>query len=154
MTQPPAPSLPAATDGIQLRLGSWEELQGDATPIRFEVFVDEQGVPPEIELDDMDPICLHAVAYDAQGVALGTGRLLPDGHIGRMAVRQPARGTGLGGQLLQALVEAGLRQGHTALILHAQCHARSFYERHGFQAEGEPFQEAGIAHIAMVRRSR
>ncbi|WP_420177315.1 GNAT family N-acetyltransferase [Kerstersia gyiorum] len=145
---------PATPPSTQLRLGNWEALRADATPIRFEVFVDEQGVPPEIELDDMDPLCLHAVAYDAHGIALGTGRLLPDGHIGRMAVLRPARGTGLGGLLLEALVDAGLRQGHTTLVLHAQCHARPFYERHGFQAEGAPFQEAGIDHIAMVRRAR
>lgn len=142
---------PALPPGIRLRLGNWEALRSDAAPIRFEVFVDEQGVPPDIELDEMDPLCLHAIAYDAQGTALGTGRLLPDGHIGRMAVRQQARGMGLGGCLLQALVEAGLRQGHAALVLNAQCHAQAFYERHGFQVRGAPFEEAGIAHITMVR---
>lgn len=137
---------------ITLRPGSWAELRQDATAIRFEVFVAEQGVPAEIELDDMDAVCLHIVAYAADGTPLGTGRLLPDGHIGRMAVRQAVRGSGLGGALLEALVEAGRQQGHHEVALNAQCHARTFYERHGFQAHGPEFEEAGITHVAMVAR--
>ncbi|HWW71426.1 MAG TPA: GNAT family N-acyltransferase, partial [Duganella sp.] len=71
-----------------IRFGDWTVLDKDAKIIRFEVFVEEQKVPAELEMDHMDAVCVHAVAYDAAGKPVGTGRLLPDGHIGRMAVRK------------------------------------------------------------------
>ena len=132
-----------------IRLGDWATLGPDATAIRFEVFVDEQKVPAEIELDDMDAVCLHAVAYDEAGKAIGTGRLLPDGHIGRMAVRQPGRGTGVGGAILQLLMEKARARGDQAVVLNAQTVAAPFYARHGFVQPGEQFEEAGIAHVEM-----
>ena len=85
-------------------LGSWDRLRDDAYTVRHEVFVAEQAVPVEVELDDDDAISVHAVAYSADGAILGTGRLLPDGHIGRMEVRKLARGLGVGGQILDALI--------------------------------------------------
>ena len=132
-----------------IRLGDWATLGPDATAIRFEVFVDEQKVPAEIELDDMDAVCLHAVAYDDAGNAIGTGRLLPDGHIGRMAVRQPGRGTGVGGAILTLLLEKARERGDAAVVLNAQTVAAPFYARHGFVQQGEQFEEAGIAHVEM-----
>ncbi|WP_051959563.1 MULTISPECIES: GNAT family N-acetyltransferase [Janthinobacterium] len=132
-----------------IRLGDWATLGSDATAIRFEVFVDEQKVPAEIELDDMDAVCLHAVAYDDFGAAIGTGRLLPDGHIGRMAVRQPGRGTGVGGAILTLLMEKARERGDLAVVLNAQTVAAPFYARHGFLQQGEQFEEAGIAHVEM-----
>ncbi|PHV33130.1 GNAT family N-acetyltransferase [Janthinobacterium sp. BJB312] len=132
-----------------IRLGDWATLGSDATAIRFEVFVDEQKVPAEIELDDMDAVCLHAVAYDDVGAAIGTGRLLPDGHIGRMAVRQPGRGTGVGGAILTLLMEKARERGDAAVVLNAQTVAAPFYARHGFLQQGEQFEEAGIAHVEM-----
>ena len=132
-----------------IRLGDWATLGLDATAIRFEVFVDEQKVPAEIELDDMDAVCLHAVAYDDFGAAIGTGRLLPDGHIGRMAVRQPGRGTGVGGAILSLLMDKARERGDTAVVLNAQTVAAPFYARHGFVQQGEVFEEAGIAHVEM-----
>ncbi|WP_332860058.1 GNAT family N-acetyltransferase [Janthinobacterium svalbardensis] len=132
-----------------IRLGDWATLGPDATAIRFEVFVDEQKVPAEIELDDMDAVCLHAVAYDDTGNAIGTGRLLPDGHIGRMAVRQPGRGTGVGGAILQLLMEEARKRGDRAVVLNAQTVAAPFYARHGFVQQGDVFEEAGIAHVEM-----
>ncbi|NVI82796.1 GNAT family N-acetyltransferase [Janthinobacterium sp. BJB401] len=132
-----------------IRLGDWATLGSDATAIRFEVFVDEQKVPAEIELDDMDAVCLHAVAYDDVGAAIGTGRLLPDGHIGRMAVRQPGRGTGVGGAILTLLMEKARERGDAAVVLNAQTVAAPFYARHGFVQQGEQFEEAGIAHVEM-----
>lgn len=132
-----------------IRLGDWATLGQDATAIRFEVFVDEQKVPAEIELDDMDAVCLHAVAYDACGAAIGTGRLLPDGHIGRMAVRQPGRGTGVGGAMLTLLMDQARARGDKAVVLNAQTVAAPFYARHGFVQQGEVFEEAGIAHVEM-----
>lgn len=132
-----------------IRLGDWATLGQDATAIRFEVFVDEQKVPAEIELDDMDAVCLHAVAYDEAGKAVGTGRLLPDGHIGRMAVRQPGRGTGVGGAILTLLMDKARARGDAAVVLNAQTVAAPFYARHGFVQLGEQFEEAGIAHVEM-----
>jgi predicted GNAT family N-acyltransferase len=135
--------------GHVIHLGSWDELNTDAKSIRFEVFVAEQNVPAEIELDDMDAVCLHAVAYDAAGLPVGTGRLLPDGHIGRMAVRKTARGGGVGGALLQALMAQARARGDQRVVLSAQTHAAPFYQRHGFTVAGDEFYEAGIAHIDM-----
>lgn len=132
-----------------IRFGDWGALSADAKAIRFEVFVEEQGVPAEIELDQMDAVCLHAVAYDAAGTPIGTGRLLPDGHIGRMAVRKVARGTGVGSALLLALMEQARKRGDHLVALSSQSQAAPFYERHGFAVEGDEFFEAGIAHINM-----
>ncbi len=136
---------------VPLRLGNWDALGSDARAIRFEVFVDEQQVDPEIELDEMDAVCLHALAFDACGVAVGTGRLLPDGHIGRMAVRKCARGTGVGSALLQALMLQAQERGDQSVVLSAQTHAAPFYARHGFVPQGEVHVEAGIDHILMQR---
>ncbi|SDA58719.1 Predicted N-acyltransferase, GNAT family [Janthinobacterium sp. 344] len=141
--------LPHTMTMHTIRLGDWATLGPDATAIRFEVFVDEQKVPAEIELDDMDAVCLHAVAYDAAGAAIGTGRLLPDGHIGRMAVRQPGRGTGVGGAILTLLMDKARERGDAAVVLNAQTVAAPFYARHGFVQQGEQFEEAGIAHVEM-----
>lgn len=132
-----------------IRFGEWSALRADAQMIRFEVFVDEQKVPAEIELDDMDPLSLHAVAYDAAGAPIGTGRLLPDGHIGRMAVRKTARGSGIGGALLQALMAKAGARGDRRVVLNAQSVAAPFYRAHGFVIDGEEFFEAGIAHVQM-----
>lgn len=141
--------LPYTMTKHTIRLGDWATLGSDATAIRFEVFVDEQKVPAEIELDDMDAVCLHAVAYDDAGNAIGTGRLLPDGHIGRMAVRQPGRGTGVGGAMLTLLMDKARERGDAAVVLNAQTVAAPFYARHGFVQQGEQFEEAGIAHVEM-----
>ena len=132
-----------------IRFGDWTTLNADAKTIRFEVFVEEQKVPAELEMDHMDALCVHAVAYDASGTPVGTGRLLPDGHIGRMAVRKLARGTGVGGALLQALMAQARARGDLQVVLSAQTHAAPFYQRHGFTIDGDEFFEAGIAHINM-----
>jgi len=141
------PTSPA----IRIVLGTWDRLRDDAYVVRHEVFVVEQGVAPDIELDDSDAVSVHAVAYDEQGTPVATGRLLPDGHIGRMAVRKAMRGAGVGGQVLDALISQGQGDGHRMLVLHAQTHARHFYEAHGFVAQGDEFMEAGISHVAMSR---
>jgi predicted GNAT family N-acyltransferase len=126
----------------------WEEARAHAAPIRFAVFVQEQRVPPEIELDEMDARCVHAVAFDGN-VAVGTGRLLPDGHIGRMAVLRDWRGQGIGGRLLAKLVEQARARGDRQVALSAQVHAVPFYRAHGFVEEGAEYLEAGIRHQAM-----
>lgn len=137
---------------IEVRLGAWIDLREEAAPIRYAVFVDEQKVPAEIELDDRDALSLHALALDAQGRVLGTGRLLPDGHIGRMAVLQSARGQGVGTALLRALLQAARARGDREVVLSAQTHAMPFYEKAGFIAEGDEYDDAGIPHRQMRRR--
>ena len=136
---------------IRVTLGDWEAQRTDAQAVRYEVFVLEQKVPLEMEWDEMDVRCLHAVALDDDGKAVGTGRLLPDGHIGRMAVRQPARGQGIGAMMLEALVDAARKRGDRQVMLNAQIQAEAFYQRYGFVREGSVFMEAGIPHIHMRR---
>jgi predicted GNAT family N-acyltransferase len=135
---------------LRIELLSWENARSRATPIRFEVFVKEQGVPAEIEMDEADAQSIHALAFDDSRV-VGTARLLPDGHIGRMAVLKPFRGKGIGSALLVKLVEAAKQRGGRTVILSAQVHAVDFYRAHGFQPQGEVYQEAGIAHQDMRR---
>jgi len=137
---------------LRLEVGNWDELGQDASAIRTEVFVIEQKVPPELEMDEQDAVSVHAVAYDAQGRALGTGRLLPDGHIGRMAVLGQARGRQVGSRILQALVARAQDLRYPEVALNAQVHAIGFYERHGFVAQGPEFLDAGIVHRLMTRR--
>jgi predicted GNAT family N-acyltransferase len=134
---------------IRLATGNWTQLATDARAIRHEVFVLEQQVPVELEWDDMDEYSLHIVAYDESGMAIGTARLLPDGHIGRMAVRRSARMTGVGGSMLRALMQQAQQRGDVAVLLNAQLQALAFYARHGFVQEGEEFLDAGMPHIAM-----
>jgi predicted GNAT family N-acyltransferase len=136
---------------VRIVIGPWEQQRQAAAALRQQVFVVEQGVPAELELDEMDAQSLHAVAY-LDGVPVATGRLLPDGHIGRMAVRQDARGAGTGSLVLCALMDEARRRGDRDVVLHAQLSARDFYGRHGFEAEGGVFMDAGIEHIAMRRR--
>lgn len=137
-----------------LRIGflSWNEARAEASRIRGIVFVDEQEVPAEMEMDENDPHCLHALAYAGERMAVGTGRLLPDGHIGRMAVLKEWRRQGVGGAILEGLVAAARERGDREVALSAQIHALEFYRRHGFTGEGEVYEEAGIAHQAMRRR--
>ena len=136
-------------DGIRLRCGAWSDLAPAARLVRDEVFVGEQKVPLDMEHDAHDAICLHVVAETAAGEAVGTGRLLPDGHIGRLAVRRPWRGTGVGGAMLALLIEEAREAGHAAVVLNAQVAAIGFYQDFEFEAVGPRFMEAGIEHQAM-----
>jgi predicted GNAT family N-acyltransferase len=130
--------------------GSWKELQHDAMHIREAVFIIEQNVPAEIECDEFDAASLHAVAYDQNGIPIGTGRLLPDGHIGRMAVSKLVRGQGVGALLLTTIINAAKARGDKVVVLNAQLQAEAFYARFGFTRQGDVFVEAGIDHIEMV----
>lgn len=116
--------------------------------IRREVFIVEQRVPEEMEWDADDATSVHALAL-LEGHPVGCGRLLPDGHIGRMAVRAPHRSRGIGRALLQSLLAEARRRGMREVVLHAQTHALRFYEEQGFVADGPVFDEAGIPHRRM-----
>jgi predicted GNAT family N-acyltransferase len=120
--------------------------------IRTEVFVMEQRVPPELEWDAEDERAWHALARTADGTPVGTGRLLRDGHIGRMAVLRAWRGRGVGGALLNELLRIAQDSDIDEVVLNAQTHAIDFYTRFGFLPEGETFLEAGIPHRVMRRR--
>ena len=132
---------------------SWPEAQKDACPIRMAVFVQEQGVPEEMELDDEDPKAQHALAY-LGNQCVGTARLIHlgahQGQIGRMAVLKAYRSEGFGSGLMKALISLGKDQGTTQLMLHAQLTAISFYEQFGFVAKGSIYDEAGIPHRDMI----
>jgi predicted GNAT family N-acyltransferase len=141
--------MPAPT--FSIRLCNWDEARPEARRIRELVFVREQGVPLELEWDEQDPHCEHALAFAADGSAVGTGRLLPDGHIGRMAVLKEWRGKGVGTMLLQALMAQARQRGHASACLNAQTYATGFYRRFGFEVLGAEFMEAGIPHVAMQR---
>lgn len=128
---------------------SWHEAGGVLRAIRTAVFVREQGVPDELEWDGVDEQCVHALAQTAAGEAIGTGRLLPDGHIGRMAVVKHWRRKGVGGSILKELIAAAVDAGHANVALNAQTHALEFYARFGFEVDGDVFMEAGIPHCSM-----
>lgn len=134
-----------------IKTGDWATLGRDACRVRHAVFVLEQNVPVDIELDAHDATSIHAVAYDSAGLPVGTGRLLPDAHIGRMAVLRENRGQGVGARVLKALVQEARQQNYPAVILSAQTHALGFYEGHGFTPEGVTYLDAGIEHILMRR---
>ncbi|MET4727255.1 putative GNAT family N-acyltransferase [Lysobacter enzymogenes] len=121
--------------------------------VREAVFVREQNVPLELELDaERDPQCQHVLAFDADGEPIGTGRLTPDRRIGRMAVLAAWRGRGVGEALLQALVARARALGWREVSLHSQASAIGFYARQGFLPFGPRFEEAGgIEHLAMYR---
>ncbi|MHC2334793.1 GNAT family N-acetyltransferase [Bradyrhizobium sp. USDA 4454] len=131
---------------------AWEEAREQSRAIRTSVFVEEQGVPVELEWDDMDAASWHALAFAEDGAPVATGRLLPDGHIGRMAVLKTARGIGVGARVLDALMAKAAELGYPELILNAQTHAEPFYARVGFERVGLEFEEAGIPHIEMRKR--
>ena len=133
---------------LRIELARWREAKPEAQRIRFAVFVEEQGVPAELEMDELDAQCLHALAFH-ENLAVGTGRLLPDGHIGRMAVLKARRGRGVGAALLQRLIQAARARGDREALLSAQVHALGFYRAHGFTPYGEIYEEAGIPHQAM-----
>jgi predicted GNAT family N-acyltransferase len=127
----------------------WSDALPLARPVREQVFIVEQGVPRELEWDDWDARSDHVVAFASERKAIGTARLLPDGHIGRMAVLKDWRGQGVGSALFEALLELARAKGMVVVALNAQTHAAGFYRRFGFRQEGEEFVEAGIPHVAM-----
>jgi len=117
--------------------------------VRKRVFVVEQKVPPELEFDETDPVSVHVLAFvNAKPVA--TGRISPDGKIGRMAVLKNFRKKGIGLKILLRLIDIGRRRGLNKIYLSAQRHAIPFYEKAGFTARGPVYAEAGIDHRLMI----
>ncbi|MER7621451.1 GNAT family N-acetyltransferase [Streptomyces sp. NPDC126503] len=155
------------TGGLTVRQAVGEEDRAACFAVRREVFVEEQGVPPELEYDAYDATAVHVLAVRADGVPLGTGRLLYGadaiaktgadaavGSLGRLAVTRAARGLGVGAALVGAVEEAARERGLGAVDLHAQTQALGFYERLGYVAYGPEFPDAGMPHRAMRKALR
>jgi len=126
------------------------ELEG-AKSVRTSVFVREQNVPPEIEMDEYDAVAIHVICV-LEGEIVGTGRLvrMPDGmKLGRVAVLKEHRGNGLGTEIVRWLVRRAAQSGHGRVHANVQIHAAQFYENLGFRAVGDTFLEAGIEHVRM-----
>jgi predicted GNAT family N-acyltransferase len=128
----------------------WNASEKVLRAIRTRVFVEEQGVSEDLEWDGLDEHAYHVMAV-ADGTPIGTGRLLQDAHIGRLAVLKEWRGKGVGGALLDLLLVIANKMGYEEVRLHAQTRVLDFYVGRGFEAQGEEFMEAGIPHIVMVR---
>ena len=142
--------------GLRIQILDWLHARPLVEPVRRCVFIREQGIPEALEWDGFDPTATHAAALDHAGRCLGTGRLIfrdEQGmvRIGRMAVLAAYRRTGVGSALLETILVRADQAGADVIHLHAQLPLASFYARYGFREEGSVFDEAGIAHIRMIR---
>ena len=138
---------------VDVKTGTWNDLKAFASPLRYEVFVNEQEIDPELEWDAADETAVHAVVLNKLGQAVATGRLLqPQSHvaqIGRMAVNKALRGGSLGRLVVSTLIDKARQRGDREVLLHAQCSAEGFYRRLGFTSHGDIFLDADIEHIEM-----
>jgi len=137
---------------FQLLHTNWQQSRTALSAVRRAVFIEEQRVPAALEWDGLDESCYHVLVTAAGNRPVGTGRMKPDGHIGRMAVLKDYRGQGVGSAILTALLDIARQQQRSEVYLYAQVAAIPFYEKHGFTANGEQFMDAGIPHRSMVRR--
>ena len=135
-------------NGFSVDIVSWTDYTDQLNEIRYQVFVVEQKVPQEIEVDVNDIHNIHARAFNESGETIGTGRIAND-KIGRMAVLQSWRNRGVGSAILEALMQQAKTMGLVEVTLNAQVEAYAFYQHHGFSRCGEVFEEAGIKHIKM-----
>lgn len=129
--------------------GGWEQLQKDAKLIREQVFIQEQGIAPEDEWDDLDATVLHFIVYDREQ-PIATARLLPQHSVGRVAVLMPYRKQGIGKILMEHIIEYARQQNLPYLKLSAQTYVTAFYEALGFVVQGEEYLDCGIPHIDMT----
>ncbi|MEH6617115.1 MAG: GNAT family N-acetyltransferase [Porticoccus sp.] len=135
---------------IEVERTSWEVSSDVLTDIRHKVFVEEQKVRLDEEIDEYDPQAVHWLAYGPNDKAMATGRMLPGGHIGRMAVLKEYRERGVGSSLMRKIIRYAIREGLEQVFLYAQIKAVPFYEGFGFIAQDDPFMDAGIPHKTMV----
>ncbi|HEY1461397.1 MAG TPA: GNAT family N-acetyltransferase [Casimicrobiaceae bacterium] len=135
---------------FRVRPADWQRDANALQHVRRTIFVVEQQVSESLEWDGADAECIHALAEDAGGQAIGCARLLADGHIGRVAVLASHRGRGVGDALMRYMIAQAASLGHRRVVVNAQTHALRFYERLGFAAVGEEYDDAGIPHRTMV----
>jgi predicted GNAT family N-acyltransferase len=139
-----------APDGsFFIRQAEWRLDHAQLSEVRRQVFILEQNIPEALEWDEHDTVATHILALDMAGNAIGTARLLADGHIGRVAVLKNWRAQGIGGELLKYLIILNKNKGNSIALLSAQIRAMPFYARHGFIAEGEEYLDADIPHRMM-----
>ena len=139
--------------GYSISTADWQIDQLALIELRTQVFVDEQKVPADMEIDEKDPVCQHYKVTNSDGTIVATARLLANAYIGRMCVHSRLRGSGIGGSLLQYIIEQAESQGFKQLHLNAQVDAVPFYQRFGFVTDSDIFVEAGIDHQHMTRQS-
>ncbi len=137
---------------VRVRSGTWERDGAVIRAVRNAVFTAEQGIPESVDLDGRDHACVHVLAVSGDGQFVGTARMLADGHVGRIAVLRAWRGQGVGTRMIEFLTNSVRVRRYSEIYLHSQTQAAAFYARMGFEARGEPFIEAGIEHILMVRK--
>jgi predicted GNAT family N-acyltransferase len=138
---------------MEIRIASANDIK-NVYALRNEVFVNEQNVPPEIEIDEEDKHATHIIAEE-NGVTVGCARILfgdDGGHVGRLAVKRSERGRGIGGEICRFIISLCRERGYKRIWLNSQLHAVGFYEKLGFSPCGETFFEAGIEHIEMEIR--
>jgi len=140
-----------SVDRCQLRLAGWEQDSVAIRAVRNAVFSVEQGISESLDFDGRDHECVHVLAWIGDGESIGTARMLPDGHVGRIAVHKEWRGQGVGTRLTEHLAEVARDRGLVDIHLHSQVQAAEFYSRLGFEPRGDTFMEAGMEHVLMVR---
>ena len=139
---------------LALHVRTWAQAQVSLRPVREKVYIQEQAVPIPLEWDGLDQHCLHVVA-EVDGEVVGVGRVHAEenrARLGRMAVLKSWRGKGVGGAILETLLTTAAELGLEEAFLLSQSRAVGFYEKHGFKAMGEEFEEAGILHREMRLR--
>lgn len=135
---------------MQIKRTSFEESESDLRIVRDTVFGMEQNVPREIEWDGEDSECAHVMVYTEDNTPFGTGRIKPNGKIGRLAILKEYRKKGIGEKVLNSLIDIAKENGLKEVYLHAQVQAESFYSKRGFKRCGDEFIEADIRHVKMI----
>ena len=133
-----------------IKVANWQQDQKELIELRTRVFIEEQKVPPELEIDGLDDICIHLKALTDSGQFIGTSRLLPSHYIGRMCVLKEYRHQGAGSQMLNYFIHHALVRGIPHLMLNAQLTALPFYQQFGFLQDSDVFIEADIEHVHMT----
>lgn len=127
----------------------WHDGEPLLRAIREAVFIREQGVPAELEWDEFDASCRHALALSLSGEAIGCGRIYTNGHIGRIAIMPQWRCKRVGTAIMEALLDEARSRGYKQVDVDAQTHAVPFYRKFGFVGRGKEFLEAGLPRIKM-----
>lgn len=135
---------------FRVEIADWATDQDGLIAVRTEVFVNEQKVPADLELDDHDLEAIHLKALDAQGTIIATARLLPNQYIGRMCVLESWRNRGVGLAMMRFYIDLARDNGISSLYLNAQVSAIPFYQRLGFEVDSDVFMEADIQHRHMT----
>jgi predicted GNAT family N-acyltransferase len=137
------------TTAFTVSLVSWHDGEPLLRAIREAVFIREQNVPEELEWDGKDDDCRHALALSTNGDAIGCGRLMPNGHLGRMSVLPHWRKQKVGTAIIEALLDEARSRGYKQVDVDAQTYAIPFYLKFGFVEYGKEFMDAGILHKKM-----